>query len=81
MPVFIERVLAALKDDDEVKPLALMLLLRLGQLAPTSLIPRLDDTVESFQAIMKDVEVKDDTVKQELQRKGQLTDPSLNRQS
>jgi len=49
-----------------------MLLLRLGQLAPTSIIPRLDDTVESFRTIMKDVEVKDDTVKQDLERKGEL---------
>lgn len=51
-----------------------MLLLRLGQLAPTSIIPRLDDTVESFKTIMKDVEVKDDTVKQDLERKGECVD-------
>ena len=70
LPTFIERVLDALKDHNDVKPLALMLLLRLGQLAPTSIIPRLDDTVESFRTIMKDVEVKDDTVKQDLERKG-----------
>lgn len=47
-----------------------MLLLRLGQLAPTSIIPRLDDTVSSFQDLLKDIEVKDDTVKQDLERKG-----------
>ena len=70
LPTFIERVLDALKDHNDVKPLALMLLLLLGQLAPTSIIPRLDDTVESFRTIMKDVEVKDDTVKQDLERKG-----------
>jgi hypothetical protein len=70
LPTFTERVLDALKDHNDVKPLALMLLLRLGQLAPTSIIPRLDDTVESFRTIMKDVEVKDDTVKQDLERKG-----------
>lgn len=71
LPKFIERVLAALKDHDEVKPLALMLLLRLGQLAPTSIIPRLDDTVGSFQDLMKEIEVKEDTVKQDLERKGE----------
>lgn len=48
-----------------------MLLLRLGQLAPTSIIPRLEDTVGSLQDLMKDIEVKEDTVKQDLERKGE----------
>jgi cullin-associated NEDD8-dissociated protein 1 len=72
LPTFIERVLESLKDHNDVKPLGLMLLLRLGQIAPTSIIPRLDDTVDSLKTIMQDVEVKDDTVKQDLERKGQL---------
>jgi cullin-associated NEDD8-dissociated protein 1 len=67
----------SLTDHNDVKPLGLMLLLRLGQLAPTSVIPRLDDTVESFKATMKDVEVKEDTVKQDLERKGQISWPFL----
>jgi cullin-associated NEDD8-dissociated protein 1 len=67
----------SLTDHNDVKPLGLMLLLRLGQLAPTSVIPRLDDTVESFKAIMKDVEVKEDTVKQDLERKGSFSWPFL----
>ena len=50
-----------------------MLLLRLGQLAPPSVVlPRLDDIVEPLKVIMKDIEVKDDTVKQDLERKGEL---------
>ena len=48
-----------------------MLLLRLGQLAPTSVIPRLEDTVVSFQDLLKDIEVKEDTVKQDFERKGE----------
>lgn len=63
--------MASLKDFNEVKVLGLMLLLRLGQLSPISVIPRLDEVAESLKAIMKDVEVKDDTVKQDLERKGE----------
>jgi len=63
--------MAALKDVNEVKILGLMLLLRLAQLAPASVLPRLDEVAESLKVIMKDVEVKDDTVKQDLERKGE----------
>jgi cullin-associated NEDD8-dissociated protein 1 len=63
--------MASLKDFNEVKVLGLMLLLRLGQLSPTSVIPRLDEVAESLKVIMKDVEVKEDTVKQDLERKGE----------
>lgn len=52
--------------------LGLMLLLRLGQLSPTTVVPRLDDAVDAFKEIMKDVQVKEDTVKQDLERKGEL---------
>jgi len=64
--------MAALQDVNEVKILGLMLLLRLGQLSPTSIVPRLDEVAESLKGIMRDVEVKDDTVKQDLERKGEL---------
>lgn len=50
-----------------------MLLLRLGQVSPESVIPRLDEVVESLKGMMKDVEVKDDTVKQDLERKGECS--------
>jgi cullin-associated NEDD8-dissociated protein 1 len=65
--------MAALQDVNEVKILGLMLLLRLAQLSPTSIVPRLDEVAESLKTIMRDVEVKDDTVKQDLERKGELT--------
>jgi cullin-associated NEDD8-dissociated protein 1 len=64
--------MAALKDINEIKVLGLMLLLRLGQLSPTSVIVRLDEVAESLKVIMKDLEVKEDTVKQDLERKGEL---------
>jgi cullin-associated NEDD8-dissociated protein 1 len=70
LPAFTDRVMASLQDVNEIKVLGLMLLLRLGQLAPTTVIPRLDDAAEPLRLIMKDVEVKEDTVKQDLERKG-----------
>jgi cullin-associated NEDD8-dissociated protein 1 len=63
--------MAALLDVNEIKVLGLMLLLRLAQLAPATVIPRLDDVCEAVQGIMKDMEVKDDTIKQDLERKGE----------
>ncbi|ORY22630.1 armadillo-type protein [Naematelia encephala] len=72
LPEFTDRVMAALRDVNEIKVLALMLLLRLGQLSPSSVIPRLDDATEPLRVIMKDVEVKDDTVKQDLERKEEM---------
>ena len=77
IPTFTDRVIAALKDVNEVKVLGLMLLLRLGQLAPASIIPRLDEVAESLKVIMKDVEVKEDTVKQDLERKGVFCAPLM----
>lgn len=68
---FTARVLVSLSDVNEVKILGLMLLLRLGQVSPESVIPRLDEVVESLKGMMKDVEVKDDTIKQDLERKGE----------
>ena len=62
--------MAALHDVNEIKVLGLMLLLRLGRLSPASVIPRLDDVAVALKVIMKDLEVKDDTVKQDLERKG-----------
>jgi len=70
LPSFTDRVMAALRDVNEVKVLALMLLLRLAQLSSASVIPRLDEVADALKVIMKDIEVKDDTVKQDLERKG-----------
>jgi hypothetical protein len=70
VPAFTDRVFAALKDVNEIKVLGFMLLHRLFQLAPTYVAPRLDEMAESLKVIMKDVEVKEDTVKQDLERKG-----------
>lgn len=72
VPAFTERVMAALRDVNEIKSLGLMLLLRLANLAPAAVIPKLDEAAESLKTIMKDLEVKDDTIKQDLERKGEL---------
>lgn len=61
--------MASLSDVNDVKVLGHMLLLRLAQLSPTSIAPRLDDTVKPFQEVMRDLEVKDDTIRQDLERK------------
>jgi hypothetical protein len=71
LPSFTDRVLAALRDVNEIKVLGLMLLLRLAELAPAIVEPHLDGVVEALKAIMKDLEVKEDTIKQDLQRKGE----------
>ncbi|WVN91012.1 uncharacterized protein L203_106258 [Cryptococcus depauperatus CBS 7841] len=77
LPVFTARVLDSLSDVNEVKVLGLMLLLRLGQLSPESVIPRLEEVVDNLKAIMKDVEVKDDTIKQDLERKAEMQRSTL----
>nr|XP_018266798.1 tip120-family protein [Kwoniella dejecticola CBS 10117]OBR88956.1 tip120-family protein [Kwoniella dejecticola CBS 10117] len=77
LPTFTERVMASLSDVNEVKILGLMLLLRLGQMSPTSVISRLDDVVVAMKGMMKDVEVKDDTVKQDLERKEEMQRSTL----
>ncbi|WVF66132.1 hypothetical protein IAT40_000871 [Kwoniella sp. CBS 6097] len=77
LPTFTDRVMASLSDVNEVKILGLMLLLRLGQLSPTSVIPRLDDVAGALKIMMKDVEVKDDTVKQDLERKEEMQRSTL----
>ncbi|WVQ93760.1 hypothetical protein IAU59_000837 [Kwoniella sp. CBS 9459] len=77
LPAFTDRVMASLSDVNEVKILGLMLLLRLGQMSPTSVIPRLDDVAGSLKIMMKDVEVKDDTVKQDLERKEEMQRSTL----
>lgn len=71
--------MAALTDTNEVKVLGLMLLLRLGQLSPSSVVPKLDDAVESMKVMMKDLEVKDDTIQQDLERKGMSYRPCSGR--
>ncbi|KIR30138.1 tip120-family protein [Cryptococcus deuterogattii LA55] len=77
LPTFTARVLVSLSDVNEVKILGLMLLLRLGQVSPESVIPRLDEVVESLKGMMKDVEVKEDTVKQDLERKAEMQRSTL----
>ncbi|WVQ76239.1 hypothetical protein IAR50_005904 [Cryptococcus sp. DSM 104548] len=77
LPTFTNRVLASLSDVNEVKVLGLMLLLRLGQTSPEVVQPRLDEVVGEFQGMMKDVEVKDDTVKQDLERKAEMQRSTL----
>jgi cullin-associated NEDD8-dissociated protein 1 len=72
LPSFTDRVLAALRDVNEIKVLGLMLLLRLAELAPAIVEPHLDGVVEALKAIMKDLEVKEDTIKQDLQRKEEI---------
>lgn len=71
LPTFAERVIGGLKDVNEVKTLALMLLLRLAHVAPAHVTPRLDDIVPTLEDMMKNLDIKDDMIKKEIERKGE----------
>lgn len=51
-----------------------MLLLRLAKLAPVTVIPCLDGVTDALKSVMKNIEVKEDTIKQDLERKSESHD-------
>lgn len=75
---FISHVLVGLSDDsDEVKVICHMMLFRLSQLAPTAISQRLDDITPALEKSMKGATVTKDTVKQDLERAGELQRSTL----
>ena len=75
---FLVRVVAGLSDDsDEVKVLAHMMLFRLSQVAPTAISQRLDDITPALEKSMKGATVTKDTVKQDIERAGELQRSTL----
>lgn len=71
LSVLTERVLATLSDVNEIQTLGLMLLVRLAKLAPAAIVPRLDGITDSLKSLMKNIDVKEDTIKQDLERKSE----------
>lgn len=66
---FLDKVISGLKDLDDVKVLCYMLLHRLAQVAPTSVLARLDDCAEGITVTMQDITVtKKDSMAQDIQR-------------
>ncbi|KAL7418817.1 hypothetical protein Q5752_006501 [Cryptotrichosporon argae] len=75
---FTDRVVAAINEKvNEIRVIGLMLLLRLAQLAPSTVTVRLDDLTPAFKEIVKDIEVKDDTVRHDLERKEEMQRSAL----
>ncbi len=66
---FLDKVVNGLKDRDDVKVLCYMALHRLAQVAPASVLSRLDDCAIAVSETMKDVTVgKKDQMAQDIQR-------------
>ena len=67
----LDRVIASLRDVDEVKLLAFMILERLSVVAEAAVVSRLDELAESIEAIVNSVEPKDASG-QDIQRRVSL---------
>ncbi|KAI0344168.1 ARM repeat-containing protein [Trametopsis cervina] len=75
---FLGHVLSGLSDDsDEVKVICHMMLFRLAQVAPTAISQRLDDITPTLEKSMQGATVTKDTVKQDLERAGELQRSTL----
>ncbi|GAA6010571.1 hypothetical protein JCM10207_007744 [Rhodosporidiobolus poonsookiae] len=64
---YTDRVVAGLSDEEEVKKLAFVMLVRIAQVAPNEVQLRLDNTVPAFTAVFGIV-LKDTATKQEAER-------------
>ncbi|GAA6003408.1 TIP120 domain-containing protein [Rhodotorula paludigena] len=67
LQAYLGRVIAGLADEEEVKKLCYVMLMKLAQMAPTAVAQRLDETVPSFTETLGIV-LKDNAVKQEAER-------------
>jgi len=75
---FFTHVLRGLADEsDEVKVLSHMMLFRLSQVAPTTVSQRLDEVSPELEETVKGAQVTKDTVKQDLERAGELQRSAL----
>ncbi|KAF8303097.1 TIP120-domain-containing protein [Clavulina sp. PMI_390] len=75
---FFIHVIRGLSDDsDEIKVLTHMMLFRLAQVAPTTTSQRLDDISPGLEQAVKGAQVTKDTVKQDLERAGELQHSAL----
>ncbi|GAA5893687.1 hypothetical protein JCM6882_007878 [Rhodosporidiobolus microsporus] len=67
LAAYLARVIEGLKDEEEVKKLCYVMLVKLAQVAPTAVQQRLDDTVPPFTEVFGIV-LKDTATKQEAER-------------
>ncbi|KAE8220675.1 hypothetical protein CF319_g5835 [Tilletia indica] len=68
---YLSRVIAGLGDDDGIKVLSSLMLLRLAAIAPVQVAQRLDEIAEPISAALK-VKLKDSATKQEVDRAAEL---------
>ncbi|KAK4057022.1 hypothetical protein OIO90_001922 [Microbotryomycetes sp. JL221] len=73
---FLDRVVAGLKDEEEVKKLCYLMLTKLSHLTPLAVSNRLDDTVPSFTETLQTT-LKENSVKQDLERLAELQKAAL----
>lgn len=73
---FLDRIAAALEDQQEIKVLAHFMLMRLAVLAPTAVAQKLDDQVEAFAATLA-FKLKPNAVKQEVDKNVELQRSTL----
>ncbi|KAL8293671.1 hypothetical protein RQP46_000372 [Phenoliferia psychrophenolica] len=73
---YLRRVLAGLSDEEDVKKLCYLMLVKLAQIAPTAVTQRLDDSVPAFTEVLQTT-LKDTAVKQETERLAELQKAAL----
>ncbi|PLW19619.1 hypothetical protein PCASD_18183 [Puccinia coronata f. sp. avenae] len=73
---FTNRVLSGLSDEDEIKVLCYLMLIRLSHIAPTTIASRLDQSTEAF-SVTINLKLKDNSVKQDHERTAELQRSAL----
>ncbi|CAH7668099.1 armadillo-type protein [Phakopsora pachyrhizi] len=73
---FTSRVLIGLTDEDEIKVLCYLMLIRLSHIAPTTIAAYLDQSSEAFSATIN-MKLKDNSVKQDHERTAELQRSAL----
>ncbi|KAH9813025.1 armadillo-type protein [Melampsora americana] len=73
---FTDRVLNGISDEDEIKVLCYLMLIRLSHIAPATVAPRLDQSTEAFSATIN-LKLKDNAVKQDHERTAELQRSAL----
>lgn len=73
---FTDRVLNGISDEDEIKVLCYLMLIRLSHIAPATVAPRLDQSTEQFSATIN-LKLKDNAVKQDHERTAELQRSAL----
>lgn len=72
MPEYLSRVIAGLRDDDQVKLLCYLILVRLSDLAPLQVAQALDEISEPIGDALK-IKLKDGATKQDVEKSTELT--------